>query len=336
MPPSAFARVNYWLRLAARFALAVLFTQYAVAKFVGTQFIDAGGTLDKPVGDLSGFELTWVYFGYSKPFAFFVAGGQLAAAVLLAFDRTARLGAAVLLPITANIVLVNYGFNISAGTKRLSVVLLALNLYLVLCDLPAWKRVLWDDTRDDPARPRFLRRAVFPALRAAVLLAAAGGGWWLLTSLRDEYMGLTPVTGDWAVEAVAVGGRPATHPGPPGPGEWWLVCFEPAGHVSVRTDRGQVRGRYSLDPAAGTFELGFDPAPVPPADPRQLAALRGAADDIPEADLLKLIEAEKAAVWPVTVRGTYRREPDGRLVLAGDRGGEPVELTLRPFPRPKF
>ena len=93
----------YWSRLFARAVLVVAFAAYSAAKFADAQFITAGETLDKPVADLSGIQLTWVYFGHSPLYSGFVAVGQLVAAALLVFDRTARLGAVALHPITANI-----------------------------------------------------------------------------------------------------------------------------------------------------------------------------------------------------------------------------------------
>ncbi len=137
--------------------LSVFFLSYATAKLAGTQFIDSGPTLERPVGELSGMELTWTYFGYSKLFSWFVAGGQLTAAFLFLFDRTTRLAADILLPILANIVVVNFAFNLSAGTKIISLVLLALNLILILGDYTAWKRVLWDEPTSNPARPAWVR-----------------------------------------------------------------------------------------------------------------------------------------------------------------------------------
>ena len=63
--------------------------------------------LTKPLGQVSGFWLTWYYFGYSAVYGTLIALLQVAAGVLLIVPRTALLGALLLLPIATNIVLID-------------------------------------------------------------------------------------------------------------------------------------------------------------------------------------------------------------------------------------
>ena len=317
MPPRS--RLHAWGRAAARLALVVAFTAYAAAKFAGAQFVTAGGTLDKPVADLSGIELTWVYFGYSPLYSAFVAGGQLAAAALLAFDRTARLGAAALLPITANIVAVNFGYQIGTDTQVVSVVLLALNLFLLAGDLAAWKRVLWDET-GGPTRP-------VPVVAKGVLLVAGFAGLWALFA-GVQNAGRPPVGGEWLVESVAVDGRPA--PDRTLGRGWRWVCFDDFGRLSVRTDRGTFEGRYTAG-ADGAFSVRYDPEPLPPVYPRQLLHEHLS----PEDELRVMGEHHADFRWPVEMPGTWHRD-GGRLVVTLSRGPQAVEWVLTPYTRPKW
>jgi hypothetical protein len=320
-------RAAYWSRVFARVVLVVAFSVYATAKFAGAQFITAGGTLDKPVADLSGINLTWVYFGHSSLYANFVALGQLAAAALLSFDRTARLGAALLFPITANIVAVNFGYRIGADTQIVSLILLALNVYLLVWDLPAWKRLLWDETADDPTRPKFMGRRAAGVVRAAAFAATVAGVHWLLASQSSG--GLSPVSGEWLVESATIDGRRITDPAM-GAG-WRWICFDPHGQLSVRTNRYTFLGRYTAEAAGDKFTVRYDPEPLPPIYPGQsLSAHMSPAE-------VRRVVGEQAPdfKWPIELVGTYRKDGD-KLVVRIRRGEEKVEWILTPYARPKF
>jgi hypothetical protein len=323
------SRAAYWSRFIARVVLVVAFSIYATAKFAGAQFITSGGILDKPVADLSGINLTWVYFGYSPLYANFVAFGQLAAAALLAFDRTARLGAAVLLPITANIVMVNFGYRIGVDTEIVSSILLALNLYLLAWDLPAWKRFLWDETADDPTRPKFMGRRAAGIVRGTAFAATIAGLFWLLTSQMNGSGGLSPVSGEWLVESATIDGRRIADPALGA--DWKWICFDPNGQLSVRTNRFSFLGRYSADAAGDRFTIRYDPEPLPPIYPGQSLS-----DHMSPAEERRAVGQDYPNFkWPVELAGTYRKD-GGKLIVTIRRGAGKVEWVLAPYTRPKF
>jgi hypothetical protein len=326
---SKWRRTDYWIRLPARLVLVVAFSVYATAKFAGAQFVVEGGTLDKPVADLSGLELTWVFFGYSPLYGNIVAAGQLVAAALLALDRTARLGAVVLLPMTVNIVAVNFGFGLD--TQVVSSVLLALNLYLLASDLPAWKKCFWDDTAADPARPRLLGVPPAEIVQGAAFVAVACGLFWLFTGLMSGPAGgLSPVSGEWLVESVTVDGQRATDPAF-GAG-WRWVCFDPFGRLSVRTNRHTFDGRYTADSTGDGLTVRYDPEPLPPIYPYQSTADLG----LSPAEAIRVGREGRADFqWPVEMAGTYRIEDD-KLVVITRHNGTAVEWVLTPYKRPKW
>jgi hypothetical protein len=321
------SRATYWSRVFARVVLVVAFSVYATAKFAGAQFITAGGTLDKPVADLSGISLTWVYFGHSPLYANFVALGQLAAAALLSFDRTARLGAAVLFPTTVNIVAVNFGYRIGADTQIVSLILLALNVYLLVWDLPTWKRLLWDETADDPTRPKFMGGRAAGVVRGAAFAAAVVGIYWLLASQSSG--GLSPVSGEWLVESATIDGRRTSDPAMGA--SWRWICFDPHGQLSVRTNRFTFLGRYSADAEGDSFTVRYDPEPLPPIYPGQSLS-----DHMSPAEVRRVVgEQAPDFQWPIELAGTYRKDGN-KLVVTIRRGQEKVEWVLAPYARPKF
>lgn len=73
-----------------RFFVALVVLFYGFAKLNGAQFTILESELDKPMREVSGFWLTWYYFGYSALYGAFVAGVQIISAIMLLFRRTIR------------------------------------------------------------------------------------------------------------------------------------------------------------------------------------------------------------------------------------------------------
>jgi hypothetical protein len=88
------------------------------------------------MGQVSGFWLTWYYFGYSKFYGSFIAFGQIVGAVLLLFRKTTLLGACCLLPIVINIVLVDLSYGIDRGATGVAILVGAGLLLLVSISSP--------------------------------------------------------------------------------------------------------------------------------------------------------------------------------------------------------
>ena len=317
-------RAGYWCRAAARAVLALAFVTYAAAKFTGAQFVIPGYLLDTPVADLGGMDLTWAFFAHSPLYAGFVAVGQLVGAALLTFDRTARLGAAVSLPITANVALVNFGYNIGTETLIISLVLLAINVYLLAGEFSALKACFWDDTKPAIRAPR---RVV---ARAAVFVAGVVGMLWLFaTIMRGPAGGQRAIAGDWLVEAATIDGKPISDPTLGG--GWLWVTFDPNGHFSARTKRCTLHGKYSVDPAADQFSVRYDPEPLPPIYPGQ------SFDEhkFTSAEIQRSLDQVQDDKWPINLAGRYHK--DGRrLIVTVSHGAGHVEWRLAAHKRPKF
>jgi uncharacterized membrane protein YphA (DoxX/SURF4 family) len=102
-----------WLRYLSAY---LLFT-YGVSKLAGWQFRLAPDITSKPVGTLSGFQLTWYYYSYSYIYARILGVTQLAGGAMLLFRKTALLGAAAMVPVIANILMINLFFHIAVGAE---------------------------------------------------------------------------------------------------------------------------------------------------------------------------------------------------------------------------
>lgn len=115
-----------------RLWLAVMICTYGFAKILGTQFTEDIVRDNMLAKNLSGFDLTWLYFGHSYPFAVTIAICQLTGAALLLFRKTVFLGVCILLPVMLNIVLINFFYGIETSAE-INAVFYALALIFLLC-----------------------------------------------------------------------------------------------------------------------------------------------------------------------------------------------------------
>jgi hypothetical protein len=123
------------LELAARIYAAIKLSIYGLGKIVGGQFYqneipEAVNSL--PISELSGFDLAWTFFGYSFGYILFIGGTQLLGSIMLLFQRTKILGAAILIPVLLNIIVLDYFYEISTGAMLSAIsYLLAISFVLV-------------------------------------------------------------------------------------------------------------------------------------------------------------------------------------------------------------
>ena len=108
----------------ARWLAAVICILYGFAKLNGSQFTVLDSELTKPLGEVSGFWLTWHYFGYSPVYGNLLALIQIAGGILLVVPRTSLAAALLLLPVAANILLIDLFYGVDLGGIMAAAVLL--------------------------------------------------------------------------------------------------------------------------------------------------------------------------------------------------------------------
>jgi hypothetical protein len=175
----------------ARWVAAVICILYGFAKINGSQFTVLDSELAKPMGEVSGFWLTWRYFGYSPIYGNLIAMVQVGGAILLVLPRTSLIGALLLLPVAANIVLIDIFYGIAALLPAL-LVLLCLVAVIVSHAGRLKEALLLDPV---PGRTRTAARA---AALVAVLAIACGGTWFIA-----NYNNRAPTAIDGVWSAVA-------------------------------------------------------------------------------------------------------------------------------------
>ncbi|MBO6792699.1 MAG: hypothetical protein JJ895_02220 [Balneolaceae bacterium] len=111
-----------WLSYAefiARLYACTMLSVYGLGKIMGGQFYQDGKIPESvaltPLAEVGSFDLAWTFFGYSFGYILFIGGSQVIGSLLLLFERTKILGAAILVPILMNIIIVDYFYEISIG-----------------------------------------------------------------------------------------------------------------------------------------------------------------------------------------------------------------------------
>ncbi len=125
----------HYVELAARLYVFVFLNIYGIGKMMGGQFHRRGSLppeiAARPAGDLNGFDLTWLFFGYSPGYIYFIGFSQVIGAFLLLSNKTKLLGAAILIPVLLNIIVVDICYGIPAGAMKSAVIYLLLLLLML-------------------------------------------------------------------------------------------------------------------------------------------------------------------------------------------------------------
>lgn len=187
--------------LCVRYYAAFTLLTYGFAKNMGAQFTVLDSQLAKPMGDVSGFWLTWYYFGYSPIYSNFVAIVQIVGAILLCFRRTSLIGALALLPVMLNIVCIDLwviGWHFDNSALRNAVYVLAA-LCFVIClhakDLFSFFRQAGEKFALLSKSPIWIIGIQIAIVLAMVAYKAHEGYWLANVNNRAP----TPIDGAWHV-----------------------------------------------------------------------------------------------------------------------------------------
>jgi len=193
-----------------RYFVAYYMCFYGFAKIFLLQFFVPESTLDMPLGGVDGQALVWAFFGHSDAYRWVIALGEITAGVLLLFRRTTLLGAVLLVPMLANIIVIDVIFGISAYVTVgiLSVMVgVILNAHWTELRHAFWEiqSTVYCAASSPVSRGR---RFATCALRIAVVLVPA----FVACQGRPQTHPRTAIDGKWRVDSIA---RPAGIPATP-------------------------------------------------------------------------------------------------------------------------
>lgn len=120
----------YWFTTIIRYYLAFTLFLFALEKFFKMQFPDLGFyALSEHVGNMSPMSLAWAFFGYSYGYNIFMGIAE-SAALLLLFRRTMTFGALLTLFTLANVMAVNFNYDVHAKMYPTALFLMTLLLLI--------------------------------------------------------------------------------------------------------------------------------------------------------------------------------------------------------------
>ncbi len=245
------ARIYEGLRVYVRFSLAAAMIVYGAHKVFDAQF--GSPSLDrllKTFGEASPMGLLWTFMGSSRVYTLFAGLAEMVGGILLVSRRTTLLGALLSIGVLANVVLLNFCYDVPV--KQFSTHLLAMAVLLTLPDLRRLASFFLFNRTVEPAKIRPLFQRAWLNRAALVLRTVFIAGlsiYWLYNCYKIdvEYSGLaskTPFYGIWEVEEYAVNGQ-VRSPLITDESRWRWLVFEEPGYLGIHTMR-QERPHYYL------------------------------------------------------------------------------------------
>lgn len=123
----------YWLSVAVRFYVGLMLINYGLYKIIKLQFPSPSfSRLLQSYGESSPMGLAWTFLGFSKGYNLFMGVAEVLAGMLL-FRRTVTAGAIITLMTTANVMAVNFFYDVPV--KILSTHLVLMTIFLLSKDL---------------------------------------------------------------------------------------------------------------------------------------------------------------------------------------------------------
>jgi hypothetical protein len=166
-----------WLRYLSAYMLFA----YGLSKLAGVQFTLPPDIARKAIGSLTGYQLTWYYYSYSHVYASILGLTQLTGGSLLLFRKTALLGAALMTPVMANILMINFFFHIAVGAEFAAAFIFASMIALLWRESGAFLALLWKEQSAEPVGSRTLHRSIAVLI---VLIVVAQTVFGILYSRR--------------------------------------------------------------------------------------------------------------------------------------------------------
>ena len=125
-----YQKLYYWLTVAVRFYLGLMLIQYGMVKVIKLQFpFPSLYRLSSTYGESTPMGLAWTFLGFSTGYNLFMGIAELMGFLLL-FRRTLVLGAIIAVMTTANVMAVNYFYDVPV--KILSTALFLMSIYLLV------------------------------------------------------------------------------------------------------------------------------------------------------------------------------------------------------------
>lgn len=211
---SDYRQAHAWLRIFVRYTLAFTLFEYGFAKVFPMQFRPPGLTrLLEPLHQFSPMGLLWTFMGFSPAYTIFAGAMEVTGGALLLFRPTTTLGALVSAAVLANVVALNFCYDVPV--KLFSTNLLLMALFLAAPDLGRLARVF---VLNRPAMPSKTDAVLFtarPVRIATVVVKTVFIALIFFVQIRGSLLAYRsfnaaqpPLYGVWQVETFTRNGQP--------------------------------------------------------------------------------------------------------------------------------
>ena len=242
-----YPRLQEWLRIYLRYAVAVAMLVYGIDKLIPNQF---GGSLNllratHPLGDFSLEALFWTFMAVSKPYTVFAGAVEVLGGMLLFFRRTATLGALIVFAAMLNVAMLNFSYEIPVKLYSSHLVLFA--LFLLIPDLRRLIRLLVLNRSTMPVKQTSLFRTRSARIGSRVI--KFGFMAYVIFTITKVNVGFikttltaprSPLYGIYTVEEFVKNG----HPVPPlttDRNRWEMMIFQTPSTMSLKLMDDSVR-----------------------------------------------------------------------------------------------
>ena len=176
----------FWQGL-IRYGVAFDLAEFGWAKICHLQLVMPMSKLDLPYNSFSPSDLFWNFFSYSYLLGCIIAALQIAGAMLLLFHRTRLVGVFILLPVLANILLMDIFYQIGYSVVVHTSIMMAGILYFLVIEFNRLKEFFFAATNRLPELhfARYLKLIIRLSIIYIPLLLIAMHG------KVDKYPGLT-------------------------------------------------------------------------------------------------------------------------------------------------
>lgn len=186
-----YKKLYYWLTVAIRFYIGLMLVNYGVWKLIKLQFAyPSMKVLTQTFGESSPMRLAWTFLGFSKGYNIFMGLAEVAAVFLL-FRRTLSFGLIITLATTANVMAVNYFYDIPVKITSTHLVLMTLFLFAYnfkeLCNFFFFKKML---KLSIIPKPNFSKvpKTIFLVLKIILVSYSIGYGFYSTKQYQNRML----------------------------------------------------------------------------------------------------------------------------------------------------
>ena len=230
----------FWQGL-IRYGVAFDLAEFGWAKIFHLQLVMPLSKLDLPYNSFSAPDMFWTFFSHSYLFGCIIAALQIAGAMLLLFNRTRLVGVFILLPVLANILLMDVFYGIGSSVVVHASIMMAGILYFLVIEFSRLKEFFFAATTRLPGLqvPKYVKWIVRLSIIYIPLLLIAMHG------KVDKYPNLT---GKYDVKQLSVN-RQWLHPDSCADSILTIVYFDIKNGCVFQFSKPEKRwhGRFSKD-----------------------------------------------------------------------------------------